>query len=304
VLGDEDRVAAHWGLPAIVTGLDRGKPLGDELPRMIQDHRQRLPLRLLLPFPPTSFPPYPPIVRRRQRGYNPKVGRGCGGRIAVTEVDNELAAARARREMVHHQLRARDIRHPRVLQVMGQVPRHEFVSPERRDEAYADHPLAIGYGQTISQPYIVALMTQLADPRAGDRALDVGTGSGYQAAILGRLCKEVFGIEIVKPLADDAAKRLADLGYGNVAVRSGDGYRGWPERAPFDLIVVAASPRHLPQPLVDQLAPGGRLVIPVGGYPQDLLLIEKGTDGSHRRRNVAPVLFVPMTGEAESAANP
>jgi protein-L-isoaspartate(D-aspartate) O-methyltransferase len=229
---------------------------------------------------------------------------GTGGRFAVTQVEDESPLARARRDMVQRQLRARDIRDPRVLEVMGRVPRHEFVAKQYQDEAYDDHPLSIGHGQTISQPYIVALMTQLAKPKPGDRALDVGTGSGYQAAVLAGLCKEVYGIEIVKPLADEASKRLADLGYKNVTVRSGDGYRGWPEHAPFDVILVAASPRQVPQPLVDQLAPGGSLVIPVGGYPQELMLIEKQKDGSIIRRKVAPVLFVPMTGEAESAGKP
>jgi len=229
---------------------------------------------------------------------------GAGWRLAVRQVEDESPVARARREMVERQLRNRDVRDPRVLEVMGRVPRHLFVAQEFRDEAYDDHPLPIGHGQTISQPYIVALMTQLVKPKPGDRALDVGTGSGYQAAILSELCKEVYSIEIVKPLADEAGKRLADLGYKNVTVRSGDGFRGWPERAPFDVIVVAASPRQIPQPLLDQLAPGGRLVIPVGGYPQDLTLVEKQKDGTIRQRTVAPVLFVPMTGEAESAGRP
>jgi len=207
--------------------------------------------------------------------------------------------AEARRRMVERQLRSRDIADARVLGAMGRVPRHRFVAREFQDEAYDDHPLPIGHGQTISQPYIVALMTQLAKPLAGCRALDIGTGSGYQAAILAELCKEVYGIEIVVPLADEARKRLADLGYKNVTVRSGDGYRGWPEHAPFDVIIVAAAPEHVPQPLVDQLAPGGRLVLPVGGYPQHLNLIEKLKDGTVRRKSVAPVMFVPMTGEAQ-----
>jgi protein-L-isoaspartate(D-aspartate) O-methyltransferase len=228
----------------------------------------------------------------------------AGGRLAVRQIEDESPIARARREMVERQLRSRDVRDPRVLEVMGRVPRHLFVAQGFRDEAYDDHPLPIGHGQTISQPYIVGLMTQLVRPKPGDRALDVGTGSGYQAAILCELCKEVYSIEIIKPLADEAAKRLADLGYKNVTVRAGDGYRGWPEHAPFDVIVVAASPREIPQPLLDQLAPGGRLVLPVGGYPQDLTLVEKLKDGTIRRRTVAPVLFVPMTGEAEAAGKP
>jgi protein-L-isoaspartate(D-aspartate) O-methyltransferase len=225
---------------------------------------------------------------------------GTGWRVAVTQIEDESPLARARRDMVQRQLRSRDIRDPRVLEAMGRVERHRFAAEEFQDQAYDDHPLPIGHGQTISQPYIVALMTQLVRPKPGDRALDIGTGSGYQAAILAEVCKEVYSIEIVKPLADEAAKRLADLGYKNVTVRAGDGYRGWPEHAPFDVIIVAASPRHIPQPLIDQLAPGGRLVLPVGGYPQDLTLVEKQKDGTTRQRTVAPVLFVPMTGEAES----
>ena len=201
--------------------------------------------------------------------------------------------------MVERQLRGRDITDTKVLDVMARVPRHRFVAPEQADEAYADYPLPIGHGQTISQPYIVALMTQLARPKAESRALDIGTGSGYQAAVLAELCKEVYSIEIVEPLADQARKRLAELGYKNITVRAGDGYRGWPEKAPFDVIVVAAAPDHVPQPLVDQLARGGRLVIPVGDYPQELLVLEKQADGSVRRQTTIPVAFVPMTGEAQ-----
>jgi len=204
----------------------------------------------------------------------------------------------ARRQMVDQQLRRRDIADPRVLEAMGKVPRHLFVPERQRDQAYDDHPLPIGHDQTISQPYIVALMTQLAAPKPEHRALDVGTGSGYQAAVLSLVCKKVYGIEIVPPLAEAAQKRLASLGYKNVTVRAGDGYRGWPEHAPFDVILVAAAPDHVPQPLIDQLAPGGRLVIPVGGYPQRLTVLEKRADGSIRRSTAGPVLFVPMTGEA------
>lgn len=219
--------------------------------------------------------------------------------IAPPAPAEEDPYADRRREMVENQLRARDITDQRVLEVMARVPRHRFVPEDQQRRAYNDHPLPIGHGQTISQPYIVALMTQLAAPKPGDRALDVGTGSGYQAAVLAELCKEVFSIEIVEPLAEQAKKRLAELGYKNVQVRAGDGYRGWPEHAPFDVIIVAAAPTHVPQPLVDQLAPGGRLVLPVGGYPQQLTLITKGADGTIRRRVIAPVLFVPMTGEAQ-----
>ncbi len=206
-----------------------------------------------------------------------------------------------RRQMVERQLRGRDITDARVLKAMQRVPRHEFVSPDRHDAAYADEPLPIGYGQTISQPYIVALMTQLAKPKADSRALDVGTGSGYQAAVLAEVCAEVYSIEIVEPLATEARNRLTELGYTNVEVRCGDGYRGWPEHAPFDVIIVAAAPDHVPQPLLDQLAVGGHLVIPVGkSYYQQLLVCEKQADGNVKHKTVAPVAFVPMTGEAET----
>ena len=207
----------------------------------------------------------------------------------------------ARQLMLKRDLGGRDITDARVLEVMGRIPRQRFVPERLQKTAYSDRPLSIGLGQTISQPYIVALMTQLARPKPGDRALDVGTGSGYQAAVLAGLCKEVYGIEILEPLAKQAGERLAALGYNNVTVRCGDGYRGWPEQAPFDVIIVAAAPDHVPGPLLDQLAPGGRLVIPVGRFSQELLLAEKLPDGTIRRRSVIAVSFVPMTGEAQSA---
>jgi protein-L-isoaspartate(D-aspartate) O-methyltransferase len=205
----------------------------------------------------------------------------------------------ARRRMVEMQMRHRDITDQRVLQVMGKVPRQCFVPENERDAAYDDRPLPIGYGQTISQPYIVALMTQLARPKPESRALEVGAGCGYQAAVLAELCKEVYAIEIIEPLATAAQKRLAAMGYQNITLRCGDGYQGWKEHAPFDVILVTAAPEHVPQPLVDQLAVGGRMLIPVGRYYQDLLLLEKQPDGSLRSESVAPVAFVPMTGEAQ-----
>ena len=204
----------------------------------------------------------------------------------------------ARRRMLDRDLAARDIRDKTVLQAMGKVPRHEFVPRDLRHAAYADHPLPIGHDQTISQPYIVALMTQMAGAKKGSRALDIGTGSGYQAAVLAEICKDVCSIEIVEPLAKEATKRLATLGYKNITVRHGDGYQGWPEKGPFDVIIVAAAPDHVPQPLVDQLAPGGKLVIPVGDYFQELLLIERDKDGKVHRQAGIPVRFVPMTGKA------
>jgi protein-L-isoaspartate(D-aspartate) O-methyltransferase len=211
----------------------------------------------------------------------------------------EVEFARLRDEMVKRQLTTRDIRDSRVLEVMRRVPRHEFVPEGLRSSAYSDHPMLIGHGQTISQPYIVALMTQLAQLEPSDRVLDIGTGSGYQAAVLAEQVEQVYSIEILQPLADSARERLHRLGYANIEVLCGDGYRGLPERAPFDAIVVAAAPDHVPQPLVEQLASGGRLVIPVGEHFQNLLVIEKHTDGTTSELAVTPVSFVPMTGEAQ-----
>ncbi len=204
-----------------------------------------------------------------------------------------------RRRMVEQDLLGRDIDDARVLRAMGRLARHRFVSEALQDTAYVDHPLPIGHQQTISQPYIVALMTQLAEPKPTDRALDVGTGSGYQAAVLAELCAEVYGIEIVGPLAEQGSRQLAELGYKNATIRHGDGFRGWPEKAPFDVIIVAAAPEEIPEPLIEQLAPGGRLVIPVGDTLQQLVRLRKRPDGSVQRENVIPVRFVPMTGEAQ-----
>lgn len=184
---------------------------------------------------------------------------------------------------------------PAVLDALRSVPRHEFVPPSLRDRAYENRPLPIGEEQTISQPYIVALMTDLLEPRPGHVVLEVGTGSGYQAAVLSRLVGRVHSIEVVEPLARSSAARLARLGYANVEVRHGDGYGGWPERAPFDAIIVTAGADHVPPPLLAQLKPGGRMVIPVGRGDQELLLIEKRADGTVRRRSVLPVSFVPFT---------
>jgi protein-L-isoaspartate(D-aspartate) O-methyltransferase len=187
---------------------------------------------------------------------------------------------------------------PSILAVMRQVPRHELVPADIRDQAYEDRPLPIGYGQTISQPYIVALMTHLARPAKHHVVLEVGTGSGYQAAVLSPLVERVFSIEIVEPLAVRAADRLRELGFHNVSVRQGDGYKGWPEHGPFDSIVVTAGASHIPQPLIDQLKPGGRMVIPVGGpsTTQSLTLVEKDERGNAQTRTLLPVRFVPLTG--------
>jgi protein-L-isoaspartate(D-aspartate) O-methyltransferase len=188
----------------------------------------------------------------------------------------------------------------RVMAAMAAAPRHEFVPPGERRNAYANRPLPIGLGQTISQPYIVALMTDLMDVRPGDRVLEVGTGSGYQAAVLAGLAATVYTVEIVEPLAREAQERLKRLGYRNVETRSGDGYQGWAEHAPFDAIMVTAAPREVPQPLIDQLKPGGRLVVPVGTLAggQSLLVIEKRPDGTLARRTVLAVRFVPLTDKS------
>ena len=185
----------------------------------------------------------------------------------------------------------------RVVEAMEKVERHLFVPEEIREWAYRDSPLAIGWEQTISQPYIVALMTELAEPDPEDKVLEIGTGSGYQAAVLAEIVDHVYTIEIVEPLGLRAAAALDAAGYQNVTARIGDGYAGWPEQAPFDAIVVTAAPDHVPQPLIDQLATGGRLVLPVGpdGGRQELQVLEKQADGSVERTRVIPVRFVPLT---------
>ena len=207
------------------------------------------------------------------------------------------AARRAR--MVETQIAARGVRDPRVLAAMRKVPRHLFVEPSARAEAYEDHPVPIGNNQTISQPYIVGLMTELLEVKRGDRVLEIGTGSGYQAAVLDAMGCQVYTIEIRSSLAEEAKKRLASLGYKNVHVRAGDGYRGWPEHAPFDGIVVTAAPERIPQPLLNQLAVGGHMVIPVGAFYQQLKVITRRSDNDFPERDVIPVRFVPMTGEIE-----
>jgi protein-L-isoaspartate(D-aspartate) O-methyltransferase len=229
---------------------------------------------------------------------------GCGGgRNAGAEGNNVDEDTRARHRMVAEQLigPGRNITDPRVLAAMREVPRHEFVPPEWRREAYADHPLPIGHGQTISQPYIVAFMTEQLAPRPTDRVLEIGTGSGYQAAVLSRLVQAVYTIEIIPPLGRQARQTLNRLGYTNVFVKIGDGYQGWPEKAPFDAIIVTCAPERIPRPLVEQLKEGGRMIIPVGYGTQELVLLQKNK-GRIEQRTVLPVRFVPMTGRAEQAA--
>jgi protein-L-isoaspartate(D-aspartate) O-methyltransferase len=187
---------------------------------------------------------------------------------------------------------------PRVLDAMKSVKRHEFVPPENRKRAYKNRPLPIGHGQTISQPYMVAIMTDLLDLDPGDKVLEVGAGSGYQAAILAELVDRVYSIEIIAPLGKEAAQRLKRLNYDNVDVRIGDGYYGWKEQAPFDAIIVTAAGSHIPPPLIKQLKPGGRMVVPVGSrfMTQELLLVEKNDAGDITTRQLLPVIFVPLTG--------
>ncbi len=203
-----------------------------------------------------------------------------------------------RERMVKRQIEARGIGDERVLAAMRAVPRHELVPAQLRGDAYADYPLPIGEGQTISQPYIVAYMTEQLQLDGDERVLEIGTGSGYQAAVLAELSKEVYTIEIVETLARRAEADLARLGYTNIHVRHGDGYRGWPEEAPFDAIIVTAAPGRIPEPLVEQLAVGGRMILPVGKGYQELILITRDEEGVHRQRLIG-VHFVPMTGEVQ-----
>ncbi len=201
--------------------------------------------------------------------------------------------------MVREQIESRGVSDPRVLAAMRKVPRHEFVPEHLTDAAYEDHPLPIGYGQTISQPYIVALMTELLHLTPAAKVLEVGTGCGYQTAVLAEIAAEVYSVEIIEPLASESADRLQRLGYRNIHVKHADGYLGWPEHAPFDAIVVTAGAEHVPPPLIQQLKPGGRMAIPVGEPhgEQSLLLVQKGSDGEIVTRNVTAVLFVPLTRE-------
>ncbi len=212
--------------------------------------------------------------------------------------DEDQSETEQRRLMVERQIAQRGVRDERVLEAMRRVPRHRFVPEEQRRRAYDDTPLSIGQGQTISQPYIVGLMTELLRPRPGDTVLEIGTGSGYQAAVLAELVAQVCTIEIVEPLADRARQVLEELGYGNIRLRVGDGFFGWPEAAPFDGIILTAAPEEVPRPLLLQLAEGGRLVVPEGEFNQDLVVYEK-QGGKIERRRIIPVRFVPMTGEAE-----
>ncbi len=219
----------------------------------------------------------------------------CEPREGLNGPDNERYAQQ-RTRMVEWQIKARGVKDPRVLEAMQSVPRHLFVPQRRRSRSYDDRPLPIGSGQTISQPYIVALMTELLDLDENDTVLEVGTGSGYQAAVLAEIVKKVFTIEIKEELGLEAGKRLKDMGYGNVEVYIGDGYDGLPDKAPFDGIIVTAAAGDIPGPLIKQLRPGGRLVIPVGRpySTQNLLLVTKEEDGRIQKQTIIPVIFVPL----------
>ena len=226
--------------------------------------------------------------------------------LASTALADEYAQARQHLvEVIEQDVRAtslyldKEALDPRVMIAMGKVPRHEFVPATQIPQAYTNRPLPIGYGQTISQPYIVALMSDLIKPQANDRVLEIGTGSGYQAAMLAELTGQVYSMEIIEALGKQAAERLSRLGYDNVTTHIGDGYYGWEEHAPFDAIVVTAAASHVPPPLVAQLKPGGRMIIPVGSrfLTQQLVLIEKTSGGELITRQILPVKFVPLTGE-------
>jgi protein-L-isoaspartate(D-aspartate) O-methyltransferase len=218
---------------------------------------------------------------------------GCS---STGTTSTQVSFEQLRQTMVEKQLQSRDITDRRVLDALRKVPRHLFVPEEFRRQAYEDRPLPIGLDQTISQPYIVALMTELARVAEDHTVLEVGTGSGYQAAVLSVLAKRVYTIEYLAPLGERARKRLAELGYNNVEVRIGDGYQGWPEHQPFDAILVTAASEEVPQALIDQLKPGGKLVIPVGPQAdtQVLQVLEKDSTGKISRRNTIPVRFVPL----------
>lgn len=211
-------------------------------------------------------------------------------------LENKLK--KMRKDMVSEQIQARGVTDELVLEAMRKVPRHEFVSKALILQSYSDYPLPIGEGQTISQPYIVALMTELLELKGGEKVLEVGTGSGYQAAILSEIVKEVYTIEIVDSLAKKAKRKLKELHYNNVSVRSGDGYAGWKENAPFDRIIITAAPPKIPKPLIDQLSDGGILVVPVGSHHQELQVVKKTGSGIKTDYSI-PVRFVPMTGKAQ-----
>jgi protein-L-isoaspartate(D-aspartate) O-methyltransferase len=222
--------------------------------------------------------------------------------LAIEQQTDSPEQKRAREAMVKHDVEARGINDLRVLEAMRTVPRHLFVPARVEPHAYADSPLPIGAAQTISQPYMVALMTELCQLDGSERVLEIGTGSGYQAAVLGELAAEVYSIEILDTLANTARRRLSSLGYDNVTVLTGDGFRGWPEQAPYDAIIVTCAAKQIPEPLKEQLRDGGRMVIPVGDDYQELTVVTRNGD-TYAEETVIPVRFVPMTGEAQQHDN-
>jgi protein-L-isoaspartate(D-aspartate) O-methyltransferase len=223
---------------------------------------------------------------------------GCKDMKKEKMQDSQDRFAEIRSAMVQNQIKARGVRDNRVLEAMREVPRHLFVPDKYQGDAYRDEPLPIGSGQTISQPYIVAYMTEQLDLEGDERVLEIGTGSGYQAAILAELSDSVFTIEIIPELSEKARQVVESLGYRNVQFKVGDGYQGWPEKAPFDAVIVTAAPDHVPQPLLDQMGTDGRMMIPVGDFFQELYLIRKTKRGFKKERKL-PVRFVPMTGESD-----
>jgi protein-L-isoaspartate(D-aspartate) O-methyltransferase len=239
-----------------------------------------------------------PALRGHRHGLRRGIALGLAG-IALlcgTAVAGDGYEA-VRRAMVEQQVRQRGIVEPEVLAAMAQVPRHMFVPDSLRAQAYSDQPLVLGQGRTVYQPYVVALMTELLKLKRGDKVLEIGTGSGYQAAVLSRIAREVDSVEIVEPIANQASKLLSVLGYHNVVVRWGDGYQGWPDKAPFDAILLSAAPQTIPKALLQQLRVGGKMVVPVGGFFQDLQVITKTADGIEKR-TVIPVRLSPMKGKA------
>jgi len=261
---------------------------------MERGRRYRWGLILLALFAVAAYMAYRAGLLSRPESDLPEATRTPVSQLRHAVEEEGFRAARL--QMVERTIRSRDVSDPTVLRAMESVPRHLFVPDRYHEQAYADHPLPIGYGQTISQPYIVALMTELLGLMPGERVLEIGTGSAYQAAILGEIVSEVYSVEIIPELAESSSRLLRDLGYDNVHTKQGDGYYGWPEYAPFDAIIVTCAPDHVPQPLVNQLADGGRLVIPIGppgGY-QTLWQYVREEDGL-KAYNIAGVGFVPLT---------
>jgi len=257
-------------------------------PRRSKLPQQLGPLLLFVLLFPGSFAP-PPVN-----------GTGSGHAPSPRDSAESQQTRAAREGMIQDQIMARGIRDPRVLEALRRIPRHRFVPPEMQPYAYEDTPLPIGLGQTISQPYVVAFMTEALELKPQDRVLEIGTGSGYQAAVLSLLAREVYSMEIVERLGHEAQARLEQMGYSNVHVRIGNGYRGWPEAAPFDAIIVTAAPPDVPAALVEQLRVGGRMLVPVGGFAQDLLRLRRTAKGIERE-NLLPVRFVPMVEESHPA---